>query len=290
MKKTTIGVALKKAETDLTLAGVSEAGRNAELLLSHLLGLKRHELFTSSARLLADDEEKKLRELLERRKRREPVQYIIGSTEFRGLEMELSKATLIPRPETELLVDEALRVLSGAGVESDVIIIDLCTGSGCIAISMATELPEARILATDISTEALVVAGRDAIKHGVADRIDFLHGDLYDALNRAVLERKAALILSNPPYIPDDEIERLEPEVAVWEPRASLAGGHDGLVLIRRIIAGADNYLANNGHLVMEFGAGQSRLVRELAEESGFECEIKKDLSNIERILIAGRR
>ncbi len=287
MTKTTIGIALKKAETAFRLAGVSEAGRNAELLLSHLLGLRRHELFISSARLLTGDEEKSFRELLERRKRREPVQHIIGSTEFRGLEMELSKATLIPRPETELVVDEALRVLSGA---SDVAIIDLCTGSGCIAISLAIELPTARIWATDISIEALAVAGRNAIRHGVADRIDFLRGDLYDALNGAGLERKAAIIVSNPPYIPDHEIQRLAPEVAVWEPRPALAGGHDGLVFIRRIILGADNYLANNGHLVMEFGAGQSNLVREFTEESGFECEIKKDLSNIERILIAGRR
>lgn len=280
-------MALKKAETELTAAGVSEAGRNAELLLSHLLGLRRHELFTSSARLLTDDEEKGFRELLERRKRREPVQYITGSAEFRGLEMELSKATLIPRPETELVVDEALRVLSGAGNAGDITIIDLCTGSGCIAISMAVELSTSRIWATDISIEALVVAERNARRHGVADRINFLRGDLYDALNEVVLERKATIILSNPPYIPDDEIERLEPEVAAWEPRASLAGGHDGLVLIRRIISGAGNYLANNGHLVMEFGAGQSQMVREFTEESGFECEIKKDLSNIERILIA---
>jgi release factor glutamine methyltransferase len=257
MEKTTIGTALKKAEMELARAGVSEAALNAELLLSHLLCLKRHELFTSSERLLTDDEAKRLEELLERRKRREPVQYIIGATEFRGLEMEVCKATLIPRPETELVVDEALRALTATNA-ADIVIIDLCTGSGCIAISMATQLPEARIWATDISTEALVVAKRNAKRHGMADRINFLHGDLYAALNGTGLERKASLILSNPPYIPDDEIQRLEPEVAAWEPRGALAGGHDGLVFIRRIIAGADSYLANNGHLVMEFGAGQS--------------------------------
>ena len=145
-------------------------------------------------------------------------------------------------------------------------------------------------MATDVSTDALVVAKRNAKRHGVADRISFLHGDLYAALNGTVLERTASLILSNPPYIPDDEIQRLEPEVAAWEPCEALAGGHDGLVFIRKIIAGAGNYLADNGHLVMEFGAGQSRQVRELAEERGFESEIKKDLSNIERILIAIKR
>ena len=170
----------------------------AEFLLSHVLACKRHELFLSPRRVLSRDEEARLRSYIERRARREPAQYIVGEAEFRGLEFKVTSATLIPRPETELLVDEALDAARRSNAES-LIAVDLCTGSGCIAVSLAHELDRAMVYATDISEAALNVARENARANGVADRVRFLQGDLFGPLSGLGVEGRAGLILSNPP-------------------------------------------------------------------------------------------
>lgn len=284
------GQALSWASRVLKGCGVPDHEQEAEYLLTSLLDVKRHELYISPEKTLTPGEASRFREYVMRRCRREPAQYITGEAWFRGLKLKVTPATLIPRPETELLVDEALRAAAkGAGAKKTITALDLCTGTGCIAISIAAELPGAEVFATDISAQALCVARENAQNNGVAGNIDFIEGDLFAPLYGTGLEGNIDLILSNPPYIPEKDIAGLEPEVKDHEPLSALRAGIDGLDFYRRIIAQAPVFLSPGGYLIMELGWDQARKVLELAKTAGaFEdISIKKDYSGIERVFAA---
>lgn len=286
---TTAGEALRAVFAVLSNAGVPEARTESEFILMHVLGAKRHELFLDAMRELTIDEEKALEEVVKRRVAREPSQYIFGEAWFRRLEFKVTRDVLIPRPETELLVEEAVK--EAGGLRGEIRIIDLCTGSGCIAIAAAREIPGAFVYAADISPAALSVAQENAQRTGVADRVKFLQGDLFGALSSEVRGR-VNMVLSNPPYIAESELKTLEPEVKDFEPVAALSGGPDGLLFVRKIINEAPQFLAPGGVLLMEMGYGQAKDVLGLAEGSGAyeNIEIIKDYGKIERILKARRK
>ncbi|GMR04354.1 MAG: peptide chain release factor N(5)-glutamine methyltransferase [Thermodesulfobacteriota bacterium] len=282
--------ALKAAAAALEGAGVTEAGMEAEFILCDILDCKRHALFLDPERVLKTEEQKKLTEFIARRKKREPLAYITGEAEFRGLKLKVTGATLIPRPETELLVEEGLSFLKGI---KEPAVIELCTGSGCIAISLAVELLQKgarpRIYAVDISAAALDAARKNAEAHGVGSLIEFTEGDLFTPLENSGFKAGADLIISNPPYVASGDMTTLEPEVRDYEPPAALYGGPDGLYFIRRIIRESTKYLKPDGRIVMEIGWGQARAVKEEADKNpGLkDVRIKKDYSGIERIFTA---
>ncbi len=268
------------------MAAVTEARSEAEYLLMHVIGCKRHTLFIEASKTLSEDQEGVFKRLIERRAKREPSQYITGEAEFYGFTFKVTKDTLIPRPETELLVDEALRCALHLAEKKPLTIIDLCTGSGCIAVTMALKLPGSVVYATDISKAALKVAAENAELNNVADRVIFLEGDLFTALD-GTPARLADIILSNPPYISESEIEILEPEVIVHEPKSALYGGPDGLAFYRRIITEAPERLSEGGFILLEMGFGQSEDIRGLMEKEHRykDIAILKDYSGIERVI-----
>jgi release factor glutamine methyltransferase len=216
--------------------------------------------------------------------------YLLGIREFWSLSLAVTSSVLIPRPETETLVEAALAACTEVSPPASgrPVILDLCTGTGAIAIALARELPQARVLATDISRRALRVARCNAEAHGVADRVSFLRGDLWRALDGVLTGRQADLIVSNPPYIPSSALETLMPEVQ-WEPRRSLDGGPDGLTFHREIIRGAPQYLRPDGVLLMEIGADQASAARRLLEAGGsFEgVRVYQDLAGRDRVIAA---
>ncbi len=241
-------------------------------------------------------------QLIARRASREPISVILGRREFWGLEFEVTPAVLAPRPETELIVELALE--SGAGLQARerrgeggvgapvardagaLTIVDVGTGSGCLAACLAVEFPSARVIATDISVEALAVAARNATRHGVAGRTVFVRTSLLDAV-----AGPATLIVSNPPYVPSGDIATLPPEVRDWEPHTALDGGADGLDVVRALLADAPRVLAPGGWLIMEFGYGQEAGVRDVVARSALELvAIRSDLQQVPRTLVARAR
>ncbi len=284
----TVGEALNRAVEELKKSDVPDPDIEAEFLLTHLLKCKRHELFLNSRRALSEGEETIFREYVKRRAEREPAQYIVGEAEFRGLKFKVTRATLIPRPETELLVDEALFSAKGSKAEK-LIAIDLCTGSGCIAVAFAKEVKDCLVYATDIEEAALKIARDNAEENGVADKIKFLQGDLFKPLSGLGISGKVRLILSNPPYVSKKEMDSLQPEVKDYEPGAALYGGEDGLDFYRRIISGSPSYLSPGGYLILEMGWGQAKEIKGLASKSNAftEPEIRKDYSGIDRVFKA---
>ncbi len=227
---------------------------------------------------------------IRRRYRREPLQYITGKQEFWGLEFIVTPDVLIPRPETELLVESAIEIVKGADHRAT--IVDLCTGSGCIAISLAAEIKNAVIFATDTSEQALAVARENARRHGVSDRIRFLPGDLFDPLGELDIRSSVDIITANPPYIPSGDLPALQPEVRDYEPAVALVAGPDGTEIQRNIIGNAPAFLTARGVLAMEMGMGQAGALRAAAEETGSyaSVEIHKDLAGIDRVIIARKK
>src|SRR3972149_3144061 len=286
---TTAGEALRAVFAELSGRGVPEARTEAELMFMHVLGARRHELFLDAMRELSKDEEKALEAAVRRRLEREPSQYIFGEACFRGLELKVTRDVLIPRPETELLVEEAVK--EAGRLKGETIIIDRCTGSGCIAVAAAREIPGSRVFAADISAAALDVARENARRAGAADRIRFFQGDLFAPLPDE-LRGRVNMLLSNPPYVADGEIKTLEPEVKDFEPIAALSGGPDGLAFIRKILFEAPEFLSPGGLLLMEMGYDQAKEARALGEGTGAyeSIEIIKDYGKIERILKARRK
>jgi len=277
---------LVEAREAFTKAGIraDEAALDAELLARHLLGWDRAEVLTHGPDPTPTDFDDRYHPLVARRAAREPVAYIVGHKEFWGLAFEVTTDVLIPRPETEILVEEAITWARGhANCRR---IIDVGTGSGCIAIALALEVLEAEIIATDSSAAALAVARRNALRHGVDSRITFTQTDLLDDV-----EETAEVIVSNPPYVPHSDAEGLQPEVAVYEPAAALYGGEgDGLDVIRRLFAAAAKNLSGEGHLVIEFGFGQDEQVRWYAHEAGWEItRVRNDLQGIPRVAVLRR-
>jgi release factor glutamine methyltransferase len=263
-------------------AGVSAnlAALDAEVLARQVLGWDR-------ARFLADREQKassvfllRYEPLVARRERREPVPYILGTREFWGLDFEVGPDVLIPRPETELIVEETLALV---GKDSRPLIVDLGTGSGCLAIALAREVPGARVIATDLSAHALNVARRNAARHEVFDRVTFLETSFLEGI-----EEPVDVIVSNPPYVPLVCEPALTPEIRDYEPRLAVFGGEDGSEGLRSVLEAAAAKLVPGGWLVMEFGYGQDTLVSSLVDATaGIELvRIRHDLQDIPRTVI----
>lgn len=245
----------------LTSKGFDAAKRESELLLGYVLGCKRVELFVRFEELPTDAERAKFKELINRRIAGWPVAYLLGTRDFYMLTFDVEPAVLIPRPDTEVLVLEALTRLKPLTAPD---VLDIGTGSGCIAVSLAHQNKDARVTATDVSPDALNVAKRNAAKHGVADRMTFLQGDLFAPLPAG---STFDLIASNPPYIAPGEFAALAPDVREHEPRIALDGGPDGLAFYRRIANGVVPFLKPGGALLLEVGYTQADAVRSLLTE-----------------------
>jgi len=283
-----VGQVFSKAVIELTAHGISNPRLDAEVLLAHALGTDRTGLYTRLHVPLSLEQQETFRVLFQRRMQREPLQYITGVREFWSLEFKVDLRVLIPRPETEVVVETALRLLSQSAIRNpQSAILDIGTGSGCIAIVLAKELPQAEVWATDVSADALAVAGENARHHGVAERIRFLQGDLFSPL--AGKEDGFDLIVANPPYIARPELAALQPEVRDWEPLAALDGGPDGLDVYRHLLHEGPTYLRTGGWLVMEIGHGQGTAVLRLARERRdlADCRCVSDYAAGERVVIA---
>ncbi len=267
----------------LSAAGIDSARLDAEVLLAHACGASRPSVVAGLANV-DEGAVGKFRQLIARRVAREPVAYIIGHKEFFSLDFEVTPAVLIPRPETETLVDAALKFLA---TRREPRVLDIGTGSGAIAIALATNVPGARIKATDISKEALEVARPNGIRHRCADRVDFVVADLFPEAAKDP-DFRFDLIVSNPPYVADHALATLQPEIRLHEPRVALVDGGDGLEFYRRIAAGCRSRLNPGGAVMVEIGAGQTSEVEALFRRAGFSnIDAVRDLAGIERVVSA---
>ncbi len=274
---------LLKWTTDFFKSRDIESPRaDAEVLLAAALQMDRIDLYVRYDQPLTPEELSQFKLMIKRRIRREPVAYILGMKEFWSLSLRVSENVLIPRPETECLVEKALELIP---VDSPLRIFDVGTGTGAIALALASERPRCRIIASDISLKALKVAGENAKHHSLSERVWFLSGNGFFPLKAEV--PRLDMILSNPPYIRTAEIDRLQPEIAFYEPRTALDGGPDGLDCIRAIIGDAHRFLNSNGYLLLEIGYDQRKEVAQIAEAVGcYEAiSFEKDYSGHDRLV-----
>lgn len=259
---------------------------SAELLLSHVLGLKRIELYTQFSRVVEQEQLTQLHALVKRAAEQEPIAYLTGKREFYSLELEITNACLIPRPETELLVERAIEFLRKRSGEQ--FVCDLCTGCGCVAIAIARNYANCRIVATDISDAALEVAERNVIKHGLPNRVKLLKGDLFEPIIPGLGPAKFDLIVANPPYVSEPEYEKLAKNVKDFEPKQALIAGNDGLDVIKRIIVDSSRFLKPAGALMLEIGNEQGSAVKKLLDDAPcFEnAFIGKDDQKLDRLAV----
>ncbi len=283
--RTTLAGLLRAGRERLHLAGVTHAKQEAVWLLEAALGISHLAMRIDPGLVVEAGPQRRAQDFFRRRASREPLQYILGTQEFCGLELEVTPDVLIPRPETELLVEEVLRCRPH---DRALRIGDIGTGSGCLAVAVARYLPDAGVFASDQSAAALAVARNNARRHGVEGRIEWLEGDLFGPFERAGLQGSLDVILANLPYVPEPEWETLQPEVRMFEPRQAIVGGQDGLELIRRLIGEAWEMLACRGLLIIEVGQGQAAEVRRLIREERRYDEIwtKPDHAGIERVVV----
>lgn len=265
---------------------------NAELLLARSLNLSREGLYAHLKGPSKEEEKKTFEKLVQRRISGEPLQYILGYKEFWSIHFKVDPRVLIPRPETELLVEQSLLIFSETAGERTHHILELGTGSGAVAISLAKELRDSLIVATDISREALILAKENAKSSGVLQRIAFVNGDLFEPFRPLRDAGRFDLIVSNPPYIVRSEIEKLARDVKDYEPIIALDGGEEGMEFHRKIVSQASFYLRRGGWLLLEVGQGQGEKVSKMIEEEGYfnRPERLKDLSGLERVVRAQRR
>lgn len=272
---------LRWAAEDLTKRGTDSPRLEAELLLGRTLGLDRVQLIVQSQRPLEAEELAAFKQLFVRRRAREPMAYILGGREFYGFEVQVDRRVLVPRPDTEVLVDVALERTGERDMYGRA--LDLCTGSGCVALALGLRRRTWKVTGTDLSEDALAVARSNAIRLGVARNVHFVPGDLFQSVRA---DQRFELIVSNPPYIPSGEIAGLMPEVRDFEPRLALDGGTDGARVLRRLVAEAPAHLSPGGVLACELGAGQSDRAVELFEAAGFtDVRRSKDLGGHERVV-----
>jgi release factor glutamine methyltransferase len=280
----TVLEAIQKSADFLGKKGVESSRLQAELLLAHQLKMPRMKLYLNFDRVLTTAETDGLRELVKRRAAREPLQHIVGSASFCGLEISVTRSALIPRPETEMLAELGWKFLSTINPELSTV-LDFGTGTGCIAIALAAKCPNAKVTALDISPDALALARQNAQQNKVAERMGFLLGDGFVAMTAGV---KFDLIISNPPYIASAEIATLEPEVKDFDPRTALDGGADGLDFYRRLAQEAKAFLKSGGKIMVEFGDGQANDISKIFETEKWVVEaVEEDYSHRRRILIA---
>lgn len=286
---------MREASTILEGYGIEDSRKEAEIILTQCLGLERVALYRDNP-VLSLPQVETLRKVLERRRRREPVQYIIGHVDFYGLAIKVGSGVLIPRPETELVVEEVIRTVKNR--QSEVInrglknsgqstterglnILDLCTGSGCVGLALAKEFPGASVVGTDISETALEYARQNAQINDIRN-VTFLKGSLFEPLEGMRFD----IVVSNPPYIRRTEIESLQREISEWEPMEALDGGEDGLRFYREILFRSREYLEKDAFMVVEVGDGESGDVATMARTLGFKnVSVRKDYSATERVL-----
>jgi release factor glutamine methyltransferase len=259
---------------------------DAEILLAHARGCRRIELYTRFDDNVNEQQRAVMRDLVKRRAKAEPVAYLVGFREFYGLDFRVTPDVLIPRPDTETLVLELLEIIKPM---SEPRILDLCTGSGCIAVATAVNKPSAQLTAVDISSKALEVAQFNAEKHNVADRIRFLEGDLFEPLEAGA---RFDIVASNPPYVAEKELDTLQPDVRLHEPRLALDGGPGGLKVLRRLAEDTHRYLLPGGHLLFEIAPEQADAVLEMLDQQGSytNAGVKKDLAGHKRVVHAQRK
>jgi len=279
----TVGRVISWAADDFRRRGIESPRFEAELLLAHALKIDRMRVIIEPARPLDDGELARYRDLIRRRRSGEPVAYIRGEKEFYGRVFHIDKRVLVPRPDTEILVETALRRTMTSSMGGRY--LDLCTGSGCVAVSLARERPTCKVFAVDLSPDALDVAVKNAIRLGAVFQMAFLLGDLFEPLAR-LAGLRFELITANPPYITDPEFATLPADVRGFEPRMALSGGPDGLAVLRRVVAGARTRLRSGGVLAVEMGAGQAEGVKALFVEAGFtDIAVDKDYGGHERVV-----
>jgi len=290
---------IKSSSDYLEKSGVADPLVDAELLVLHAAGIDRLRAYMDNPeadrRLLS-----RINRLVKRRAAGEPLQYIIGHVDFLGLEIRVGKGVLIPRPETEMLVEEAIKTVKSKSlsvksseknhapftIHHSHFFLDLCAGSGCIALALAKEFPDAKVYATDVSAKAIKYARDNADCNGIRN-VTFLKGSLFTPVAEHIL---FDLITANPPYIRTSDISGLQREVREWEPFRALDGGADGLDFYREILSKAAGYLKEGGWIFFELGFGQSEAVAEIAVKSGFKnIELTKDFAGIDRVLKAGK-
>jgi len=265
----------------LNLEGVSNVGLDSLILLTHALSLSKEQIIFNPQRQLSEAEEKNFFDLVNRRAAREPISHLIGKREFFGEDFLVTKDVLDPRPDSETLIESVLKKFPN--LAQDLKILELGVGSGCLIVTLLKAYVNATGIAVDISKKALAVAKKNSEKHQVSSRLKLLESDLFSAANRA---EKFDLIISNPPYIPAADIEKLEPEVRIHEPRGALDGGADGLDFYLRIAAEAKNFLSESGKIFLEIGFGQKEKVVKIFTQQEFTLTgLSLDLPGVERVL-----
>ncbi|MDF0667473.1 MAG: peptide chain release factor N(5)-glutamine methyltransferase [Nitrospira sp.] len=276
------------AQRVLETSGSTNAAQETLWLLAYALGMKHHELVSRRDQAVSGEDLTRAESVVSRRMVHEPLQYILGTQEFCGLDFQVNSAVLIPRPETELLVQAVVRE---GGFAEGAVLVDVGTGSGCVAVTLATILSGMRIFALDCSRDALTVARENAERHGVSGNITWKEGDLFSALRECNLVGAVDAVVSNPPYIAEAVWADLQPEVRDFEPRAALVAGQRGTEFHERLLDDARPFLVPGGLLVMELGQGQAPLVRQAAERAGgyIGLQTVKDEAGIERVMIARR-
>ncbi len=289
----TIRNILKWAIATLKEADIDSPGINADTLLSFVLSCDRTKLYTNPDEIISDANINRYKDLVNERIRHVPLQYITHRVEFMSLDFFVDERVLIPRPETEILVETVLNKAQDKQYSNmKVAIVDIGTGSGNIAVSLAKNLSNAEIYASDISQDALAIAKTNVQRHKVADKIHLLHGDFFGAFVGYAEKEHVDFVVSNPPYVSESEWNKLEPEVREHEPRQALVGGEDGLCFYKEIIKDADDWLRPGGYLVIEIGETQANAINKLMKNElhYWEIEIIKDLQGKERVFSARRK
>ncbi len=269
--------------------GIDSPRLTAEIILSFVLQMERIELYTHFDEVVQKLQLDKLHNLVKRCLQNEPVQYLTGRCEFYSLSLKVAPDCLIPRPETELLVERAIEFLrSRAGAQY---VCDLCTGCGCVAVAVAKNFPDAKIIATDVCDKALSIAAENIAKYNLSERIELLQGDLFKPVISRLDVKEFDLIVCNPPYVSKTEYEKLDLKVRNYEPKLALAGGPDGLDIYRRIAAEVPGHLKKEGAVILEIGCLQGKQVKELLEETNAfgPIKVEKDFNNNDRIVTAIR-
>jgi release factor glutamine methyltransferase len=278
------GQLIAEAAAELGAAGIENPRLDAEAMLAAACHSSRAAVISGLVKI-DNVARERYPAMIARRMRREPLAYILGRKEFYSLEFEVTPAVLIPRPETEAVVSAALEFIKS---HANARVLDLGTGSGAIALAIAANAPTAQLTATDISAEALIIARRNAARLALASRVRFRLADCFEPLDSMGALGRFDLIVSNPPYIRDDQIAGLAPEISHYEPHAALAGGHDGLELYRRIVPSLPFHLERNGAAIVEIGAEQSAPVTKLMRNAGAaSVKIFQDLAGLPRVVIA---
>jgi len=282
----TIAYAIREGAQILHDAGLAEARRETSGLLQHVIGRDRSFVLAHPEHQLSQAQLQTFHELLKRRAAGEPMQYLTALQSFFSLDFAVAPGVLIPRPETELLVELALEIIQGA---EEARICDVGTGSGCIAITLLHERTDANAVALDISAAAIQIAKRNALRHQVQDRLTFVQSNCFSSLSPA--DFSFDLIVSNPPYVAEDDLAGLQREVRDHEPREALAGGPDGLDVVRRLLSESDAFLKPGGHLLIEIGFNQAAAVQALVEKHEWLAKgIRPDLQGIPRVVVLQKR